>query len=177
MNPGQQKAVILALLQELRKEDSYSAETHVQKCCHFLQEGLGVPLGVEFIMYKHGPFSFDLREALGAYRAARLIELEPMPPYGPRLRPTDSGAAFLERFPKTTSRFSKQINFVAEELGSLDVVELEKIGTALFVTSESSGADEETRARSVVDLKPRIDETSALAAVRRVDDLLAKAAR
>jgi len=43
----------------------------------FLQDLMRVPLELEFILYKHGPFSFDLRSELTSLRADELVKLEP----------------------------------------------------------------------------------------------------
>ena len=60
-----QTVLVLLLLDQMSKQDSWCGETHVQKCAFFLQEGLEVPLDFEFIMYKYGPFSFELRGDFG----------------------------------------------------------------------------------------------------------------
>jgi uncharacterized protein YwgA len=84
------RAVVLTrLIQRLREHRSWCGETHVQKSTFFLQKVVGVPLQFEFILYKHGPFSFDLRDELTGLRADELIRLEPQWPYGPQIAPTD----------------------------------------------------------------------------------------
>ncbi len=113
---------------------------------------------------------------LGAFRASRLIELEPMPPYGPRLRVSDSGHNLLDRFPKTLARYADSIAFVARNLGSRGVNDLEKIGTALFVLREHPKAGVDERAQALMALKPQVDEAAALKAVQEVDSLLKQAA-
>ncbi|MCL6557372.1 MAG: hypothetical protein K6U74_00970, partial [Firmicutes bacterium] len=60
------KALLLSLVKAMESQGSWCGETHIQKCSYFLQAMLGVPLGFEFILYKHGPFSFDLRDELTA---------------------------------------------------------------------------------------------------------------
>jgi len=65
------------LIEQLRKEGSWCGETHVQKATLFLQDLMRVPLELEFILYKHGPFSFDLRSELTSLRADELVKLEP----------------------------------------------------------------------------------------------------
>jgi len=85
MNPKDQFSVLLDLVVELRNSGSWTGETHVQKATYLLQELLGLPTGFEFVLYKHGPFSFELREALERMEAGRLIELEEQRyPYGPK---------------------------------------------------------------------------------------------
>src|ERR1017187_6331592 len=85
MNRLQKYSVLLALNEELRSAGSWTGETHMQKATYFLQHLMGVPLGFDFILYKHGPFSFDLRDELTAMRAEGFLRLEPQHPYGPTL--------------------------------------------------------------------------------------------
>ena len=63
----QRAAILTELMDRLRADGSWCGETHVQKATYFLQEVLGVQTGFEYILYKHGPYSFDLR---GPHRAA-----------------------------------------------------------------------------------------------------------
>src|SRR5712692_9118533 len=102
-----QRIVILAdLASRLGKYGSWCGETHLQKATYFLQELGKVPLGYSFVLYKHGPFSFDLRDELTAMRADGLLELRPQPPYGPSLVPTERASEFARRFPKTLGKYS-----------------------------------------------------------------------
>ena len=80
-------ALLTRLIEGLCGKGDWCGETHVQKTAFFVQELLGVPLEFQFILYKHGPFSFGLRDELTALRADGLLELEPRP-YGAQLVPT-----------------------------------------------------------------------------------------
>ncbi|MDQ3548114.1 MAG: hypothetical protein M3439_04765 [Chloroflexota bacterium] len=159
----------------MREQGSWSSETHLQKCVYVLTAGLGVPLNLNFILYKHGPFSFDLRATLGEMLGNLLIEAEPHPPYGPSLRPTESGTRLLARFPKTIQQYSPAISFVSEKLAKRDVAELERLGTALYVTRERPGTSIENRASQIVELKQHVKPELALKAVAEMDELLAAA--
>ena len=66
MNRLQRAAVLLTLLEQLQARGSWCGETHVQKSVYFLQDLLQVPLGFEFVLYKHGPYSFDLNDEITA---------------------------------------------------------------------------------------------------------------
>jgi hypothetical protein len=166
------QAVLLSLLQSLKEHGSWCGETHIQKSAFFLEEGLSVPLGLEFIMYKYGPFSSDLRMLLGEMRANYLIEVEPREPYGPSLVVSDSGRDLLGRFLLTLGRYHKQIEFVATRLGPRSVAELERLGTALFVTRGQGSSATNERALRIMELKPHIDRAQAEEAVGNVDILL-----
>jgi len=73
MNRLKRDVVILSLIENLKKKGSWCGETHIQKATYFLQELFDFPLGFEFILYKHGPFSFDLSDKLTAMRADMLL--------------------------------------------------------------------------------------------------------
>lgn len=169
------QAVLLALLDAMHASESWCGETHVQKCAYFLEEGLGVPLNLGFILYKHGPFSFDLREVLGEMRGNFLIDVESRPPFGASLTVSESGRRLTAQFPRTIRRYKPQIDFVAERLAGCTVAELERLGTALYVTKGHSDASVADRAEQIVDLKPHVRLDQAEEAVERVDALLVEA--
>ena len=82
--------IVIRVIKALREHGSWCGETHVQKAVYLLQEMAGAQTGFDFILYKHGPFSFDLRDELTALRADELLSLERQPwPYGPRIAPTE----------------------------------------------------------------------------------------
>ncbi|MDE0532278.1 MAG: hypothetical protein OXI01_12640 [Albidovulum sp.] len=167
-------AVISNLADRLRKEGSWCGETHVQKAGYFLQALLDVPLGFDFVMYKHGPFSFDLRDELTSLRADGLLELQARTPYGPSYVTTELGKEIQGMFPRTLAEYENKLEFVADRLGRLTVLELEKLATALFVTLDRERHDgtEEGRAGELHRLKKHISELGALEAVRRLDRMV-----
>src|SRR6516225_7231574 len=131
MDRLQRAAVLTELMDQLRLNGSWCGETHVQKAVYFLQEVLGVPTRFDYILYKYGPYSFDLTEDLTALRADYLIEFDHKSPgYGPALVPTPTSTALRERFPKTLDKYRRQIDFIAEVFGSKGVADLEKLATA-----------------------------------------------
>ena len=54
--------VVCLLVEEMRRQGSWSGETHLQKGTYLLKHLVGVPLQYKFTLYKHGPFSFQLRD-------------------------------------------------------------------------------------------------------------------
>ena len=159
----QRSAVILSLIEALLQRYSWAGETHIQKATYFLQDFLRVPLGFEFILYKHGPFSFDLRDELTAMQADEIIQLRARPPYGPSMIPGPNSERVKELFPKTIRKFNDQIEFVAKELGGFGVAELERLATAAYVVTKSSDdVKMEQRAHLINKLKPHISIEEAL---------------
>jgi hypothetical protein len=166
-------AVISRLVEQLRKHGSWSGETHVQKATLFLQELTGTPLDFDFMMYKHGPFSFDLRSELTSMRADELLKLEPQSKYGPRIATTDQSAYIQRLYSKTLTKFDDSISFVAEKLGNKGVFDLERLATALFVTRRwPADSSVQKRADKLTALKPHVSREDAIAAVNQVDQMI-----
>jgi uncharacterized protein YwgA len=168
--------VLLTLLEHLQKHGSWCGETHIQKTTYFLQELLRVPLGFDFTLYKHGPYSFDLSDELTALQADQLLAMVIRDPqYGPALLPGPTSQTFLKGYPKTRAGVAREVQFVADRLAQKNVVELERLGTALFVTlNPRASAAAEARAAEITRLKPHITPEQARTAVRLIDQMVAE---
>jgi hypothetical protein len=166
--------LILTVTGELRKRGSWTGETHVQKVGYFLQDLLGVPLKADYILYKHGPYSFDLRRTLSTMRAYQYVDWQPNPyPYGPTLVEGQL-ADTLKRFTEEPVEYRAKIDFVADWLGTKRVAELERLGTALYVTL-TEGAAAQDRATRICELKPHVAPAEAQNAVAELDNMIARA--
>jgi len=162
--------ILIRLIEALRQRGSWCGETHVQKAAYLLQEMTGVPMGFEFILYKHGPFSFELRDELSAMRADGFVSLRVQnPDYGPSIVPEPAADALRKRFPKTLREHEPRVGFVAEQVSKRPVVELERFATAFYVRQEM-GAETNPNAiaQRVHVLKSHISVEQALVAVRTV---------
>ena len=174
MEQTEKAAIVLGLMDALYSQNSWCGETHVQKCGYLVQEILDVPPAFEFVLYKYGPYSFDLHDLLGEMRADLLIDRETRPaPYGPTLKPSESGAKLLQHA-STTAPYEAAIAAVAKRFGKRSVSDLERIGTAMYVT-RMGGSDPRERARLITELKPHVVYEEALKAVQEVDELLGQA--
>ena len=170
------QALLLHLLERMKEKGSWSGETHLQKAVYVAQEVLGVPFGFDFILYKHGPFSFDLRDALAEMQADRFIgQVFQAYPYGPTLKPDANAPALKDRFPKTIATHRSKIDFVADALSPYRAAELEGLATAIYVTRKSGTNDRRQRANALRAAKPHIDVQDAQRFVELADDLLSKA--
>jgi hypothetical protein len=170
-----QEAVLAGLARRLDEQGSWSGETHIQKSAYLMSELLGVPFDFDFILYKHGPFSFELRDELGSMEADRLIERQPQPPpYGPRLIVTGRGRELEERLAQTMSRYAPALDWTAQHVGDRGVYELERLATALWVTREGDG-DVAERAQRLREIKPHIPPEDAREAIEEIDRLLVEA--
>lgn len=166
-------AVLVSLIEALSAKGSWCGETHIQKATYFLQTLMGVPMGYEFILYKHGPFAFQLSDELTALRADRVLKLVPQPhPYGPSVAPDEGKGSIEETLQAVAVTYGAQIKFIAEQLGQMKVTELERVSTALYVTEENGASgDVAGRAARISKLKPHISLREAQQAIVDLDEI------
>lgn len=170
-----QRAILLATLADkLYQKGSWCGETHLQKTVYFLQELLGVSMEFDFVLYKHGPFSFDLRDELTSMRADGLLKLYPRPyPYGPSLVSTALSEKLRDLFPKTLNRYKKHLHFVAEQFGNKGIAELEQLATALYIDRQGKAGDTpEEWSRRIHELKPHISINEGKYAIETLNKIM-----
>lgn len=178
MNRLQREVVLIRLIQSLRQHGSWCGETHVQKATYLLQGLAGAETGFDFILYKHGPYSFELSDELSAMRAEGLVSLRVQAAgYGPSIVNEPAAEALLGRFPKTLRRHEPLIEFVAGKLGAKNVGELERLATAFFVASEQGDASDTAIGKRVNRIKPHVEVDQALEAARTIRSWKHEAAR
>ena len=170
MTREERTAVVLKLLGALGERSAWHGASHLQKTAYFLQELAGAELDYDFILYKHGPFSFDLRDEITEMLTYDLMKVVPNPPpYGPNLISSDAGLQLQEQESQAVVRHTSAVQFVAKHLGDKGVVKLERLGTALYVTREDEGKPASVRARRIHQTKPHISEEQALEDLDEVD--------
>lgn len=170
----QKQGAIVALIESLREKGNWCGETNVQKTTYFVEMLSDHCLGLEFVLYKHGPFSFELNELLSFMGSLRFLEDEiANPRYGPRLRPNPDASRMLrEQFGKLSNELKDVTSFVVNHLASYGIVSLERLGTALYFTRQEPIEDRQARAAQIHKVKPHISEQEALQAVDQVDKIL-----
>jgi hypothetical protein len=170
VNDTDRSAILLDLAAQLRTNGSWTGETHIQKAAYLLQELLGVPSGFKFVLYRHGPFSFDLRDSLNRLETFGCILLEEQPyPYGPKIV-EGPGAKTLKSASKAQREYVEPIHFMAEQLGKAKVSELERIATALFIELDPNIKPED-RPDRLVTLKPHISREEAPSAFAKLGEI------
>lgn len=175
MEDLRQKSILTSLIQKLELHGSWAGETRIQKTVFFLTELFAVDLGVQFILYKHGPYSFDLHDLLCALRADLLVQLKIAEEhYGPAFVPGRWAENLIGRYPKTLARWAPALDFVAEHVAVKSVKELERWATVLYVLRREQLPRISIPAR-VVELKPHITLMQAQEALEEVEALLRKA--
>jgi hypothetical protein len=166
----QRAAVLFVLNEELRKAGSWAGETHMQKATFFLQELMGVLLAFDFVLYKHGPFSFDLRDELTFMRAHGFFQLESQYPYGPTLVSGPKAELLQTAFREPIKRYIPEIRFVANRLGGKTVASLERTATALYIALREPAITD--RVQRLINLKPHIPLPDAKEAVSEIEQIV-----
>ena len=72
-------------------------------------------------------------------------------------------------------RYGPLLDWVAEQVGPKNVLELERLATALWITRRHPGTEPEWRAAELSQIKLHVNRDAALAAVREIDGMLEQA--
>ncbi len=157
MDQSVRRAILLDLVKSLRNKGSWCGETHIQKAMFSLKEITNTPVDYEFVLYKHGPFSFELRDELTEMRADGYLTIEINPyPYGPNLSVSEAGIRFYQQYLGAVQQYDPDMAFIVENLGAKGVVALERLSTALYVCKEEAIRNTEQCAVRVNEIKPHI---------------------
>jgi uncharacterized protein YwgA len=165
------EAILISLIEKMNEYDSWCGETHIQKSTYFLQNLLGVPLGYNYILYKYGPYSFDLSDELTELRGYNFLELEPKPPYGATIK--ISNDLLQKKFKNEIKNYETKVEFAASTFGPKSVTELEKLATAHFIKTSSNLTNGDI-AKEINRIKPHIDLQSAKNAVKALNDIISE---
>jgi len=78
-----------------------------------------------FKLYLYGPYSFDLHRLLNELHAEDVVELKPRS-MGATWKPGERYPLLKRRYPRTIEGHRRQIDFVADRVARLGVMELER---------------------------------------------------
>ncbi len=162
------RELLCRLVDAMHQQGSWVGETHIQKCSMFLQKLLQVPTDYQFILYKHGPYSFDLRTELAEMRVRYLLDLKPNRVYAPSYILGHRGRLHIE----ISNEFQNEIDFVSRELSRKNVVELERVATVYYVSEANPGLSKPKVAELVCQLKSHIKPPQAISAADEVERIV-----
>ena len=177
MNKLERYVMVVCLAENLSKSGSWCGETHIQKSVYFMKTLFSKVIDYPFILYKHGPFSFELRDDIGIMIANGYLKIVPMFPYGPKILLGELAGKIKELFPNTLRKNRERIEFVTGKLADKNAVELEARATALYIRKETPLGQENMnkRAAKLCELKPHIPFDSAKEAVEETDEIIQSA--
>ena len=136
MEPFERHALLANLINQMQNNKSWTGRTHIQKSVYFLQNLLNVPLNLPFLLYKYGPYSFELDAEIQEMYNYGALQFDSMPlTYGPGYKLGPSSDDLLKRFGKIAEKYKKEINFVASKISPNSIFKLERLGTAMYVST------------------------------------------
>jgi len=162
LSDRQRFALVALLAQKLKANGSWCGETHLQKASYFLFDRVGSALGYKFILYKHGPYSFDLSRELAEMKASRILDLSiRFRGYGPSFEVTYDGENLINGERENLNQYEEIIDRIAKMFKKKDVRELEKLATALYVSKKQETNNINSISAEIHKLKPHVDVDSA----------------
>lgn len=173
MDMMKKDAILLKLVERLKAYGSWCGETHIQKSTYLLQGLFHVPLEFDFILYKHGPFSFELKDEITEMRADNLLAWQERPdPYGDSLIIGQLGQHMLESLKPDISPYERQIEYIAKTINNQGVKDLERLSTAFYVRNTIGNTSEEEQVKKLCEFKPHISTEEARQAVQAIDKIV-----
>jgi uncharacterized protein YwgA len=145
---------IVEILDEMH---SWCGETHIQKTAYVAKVIENVPFESKFILYKHGPYSFDMNGVLNHMRGQNILLVTPQGAYGSSYRLNEGIWSALSR--ATGARFDafdESLRFVCTQFARKKVAELERIATAVYVHLNFTSLNPQEQIRKLNELKPHI---------------------
>jgi len=164
-------ALILGVIEGLNRHGSWTGKTHVQKAMALLNAKADIALPFQFVLYKHGPYSFDIEEELEQMKGYAAVVSESVPGYGVMLRAGEM-AGFVKRQAPLSDQEKEAIERVSAFVGGGNVIELERIATAAWIRTREKIQDADRVVARLHELKPHVSMQEAAAAARRVALLL-----
>ena len=166
-------ALLLQTVECLQKSGSWTGRTHVQKTLFLVQAAGRVRVPHEFILYKHGPYSFEVDQELAAMQSYEAISSNQLVEgYGPTLRP-GRNRDLLRKMAGSKQAADREIERVARFVDGRNVADLERLATAAWVLKKEKVRNHENAAARVHELKPHIPVESAKSALSEVMELFA----
>jgi hypothetical protein len=166
-------ALILAVVEKLRKYGSWTGKTHVQKALFLLSVASTIRVPSTFVLYKHGPYSFELEDELEQMKSYAAIVSETVQSgYGPTLRP-GANATLVERQAPLSALEDEAIDRVCRFVGKRSVTELERLASAAWIRIHEGKQDPQEVAVRLHELKPHVSIPEAERADQEIIGLLA----
>ena len=159
-----QARLVSDVVEALRENGSWTAESHVQKCIYMVKELFDKEVSFRFVPYKHGPYSFELRDEIGRLLSTRVLVSEPARPYGPRIRTRSDSAHLRRQLERVDHGLSDQIAFVAGKIGAMPASDVGLLATGILVLKEQETckkSSQESLARFRY-LKPAVEEETCI---------------
>lgn len=157
MTTSREIILVGGVVKLLRDRRSWAGETHIQKTAFVAKILKAVPFESEFVLYKHGPFSFDMSTSLVHMRTRGLLSTTPNPGYGPTFDVNEGLWHALDSSADNYfERYEADVASVCDVLASRNVASLERIATAVYLIQSMPDSTDEDRANELTKVKPHI---------------------
>jgi hypothetical protein len=157
-------ALVLAVIRGLLAHGSWTGKTHVQKSVFLLKTTSQIDVPFTYMLYKHGPYSFEVESELEQMRSYAAVKSEPDPEgYGVVLKP-GPGAEFVGRVARLNEFEEAQVERVCRFVGKRNVADLERLATAAWIRINEGVAESQRIAARLNQLKPHVSLREAEAA-------------
>jgi hypothetical protein len=169
-------ALILAVVEGLKREGSWTGKTHVQKTLYLLQASGALEVPFAFVLYKHGPYSFDAEaelEQMKSYAALDSRTVEGW--YGAVLGP-GSNAALIKRLNPLPAAVQEAVDFICRAVGCKTVAELEPLATVAWIRTREGLVEPDAVVERLRQLKPHVGIREAEEADREARRIFESAA-
>jgi len=149
--------IVKSVINDLIKNGSWCGKTHIIKTLYLLKATKQIDIPFDFLLYKHGPYSFDVEDALAVMKSYGAIEGDDLNtgPYGEMLK-LGENADYPQKFLKLTDEEHKVISAICKLIDKKDVKALERLATTAWIIDQEGEKDPEKISNRVHELKPHI---------------------
>jgi len=149
-------SLVLAVIRSLKLHGSWTGKTHVQKSLFLIKTATQIDVPFTFVLFKHGPYSFELETELEQMKSYLAITSEPDPNgYGVVLSP-GPGSRFVDERGGLSEVESTAVGRVCRFVGQRNVAELERVATAAWIRKRERVSDSTSVAERLNKLKPHV---------------------
>src|SRR5690349_3206693 len=120
--------ILLAVIEQLNSHGSWTGKTHIQKTAFLLDAAKKMEMPFKFVLYKHGPYSFDIENELQEMRSYGAIDSETILNYGVTFKPSQN-AEWLKKQATLTAEQEQQIEQMCAFIEARNVTDLERLAT------------------------------------------------
>jgi hypothetical protein len=168
-------ALILAVVEGLQQQGSWTGKTHVQKALFLLGASGVLEVPFPFVLYKHGPYSFDAEEELEQMKSYAALDCRTVEGYGVVLSP-GSNAPLVKRLCPLPAAVQEAVDFVCLSVGRKKVAELEPLATAAWIRTRERLVEPAAVVERLRQLKPHVGPREAEEADREARRIFEAAA-
>jgi len=172
MNFNQHLFVLYTVNSLIEVSKRAPGRTLIQKTLFVANELHQLQVPFDFILYKHGPYSFDVDNAIHEMSSYRAVKVDPVSGYGVTITPGEGGK-FVGKYGGSLLPEAKSaITEASRTLAPMNVKELERIATAVWIYYREGIREPGRISERLRQLKPHISDKGAQDAVGKLQDLL-----